>query len=244
MSPVLSLKLLGPFRIEEPPSLELGTRKIEALVAFLALPAGRLRHRGELTQLLWGSRDEAHARHSLSQALSSLRKTLARAEINALVVEGDRVGFDPAAVMTDVARLNAILEDDSPHALAALSELWRGDLLTGLDIREEAFEDWLRRQRISAREGALEGFRRLLEQQSRERPTMAAIATARTILQLDPTHEATHRRLMDLYVGRNQRNLALGQYRDCAAILRRELDIAPSADGRGAASGGGNPSRQ
>ena len=232
MSRVLSLKLLGPFQIEDPPGLELGTRKIEALVAFLALPAGRLRHRSELTQLLWGSRDEAHARHSLSQALSSLRKTLARAEINALVVEGDRVGFDPAAVMTDVARLNALLEDDSPDALAALSELWRGDLLTGLDIREEAFEDWLRRQRASAREGALEGFRRLLDQQSGGRPTMAAIATARTILQLDPTHEATHRRLIDLYVGRNQRNLALRQYRDCAAILRRELDIAPSTETR------------
>jgi DNA-binding SARP family transcriptional activator len=134
--------------------------------------------------------------------------------------------------MTDVARLNAILEDDSPHALSVLSELWRGDLLIGLDIREEAFEDWLSRQRISAREGALEGFLRLLEQQSRERSTMAAIATARAILQLDPTHEATHRRLMDLYVGRNQRNLALRQYRDCAAILRREFDIAPSAETR------------
>jgi len=232
MSRVLSLKLLGPFQIEEPPGLRLLTRKVEALVAFLALPAGRLRHRGELAELLWGSRDEAHARHSLRQALSSLRKTLARTEINALVVEGDRVGFDPAAVTTDVARLNAILEDDSPHALSVLSALWRGDLLSGLDIREEAFEDWLRCQRISVREGALEGFLRLLEQQSRERPTMAAIATARTILQLDPTHEATHRRLMDLYVGRNQRNLALRQYRDCAAILRHEFDIAPSAETR------------
>jgi len=232
MSRILSLKLLGPFQIEEPSGLEFATRKIEALVAFLALPAGRLRHRGELAELLWGSRDEAHARHSLSQALSSLRKTLTGAGIDALVAEGDRVGFDSAAVTTDVAGLNAILKDDSPLALAVLPELWRGDLLTGLDIREEAFEDWLGRQRLGAREGALEGFLRLLEQQSRDRPTMAAIATARTILQLDATHEATHRRLMDLYIGRDQRNLALRQYRDCAVILRRELDIAPSAETR------------
>ena len=147
MSRVLSLKLLGPFQIEEPSGLEFATRKIEALVAFLALPAGRLHHRSELTELLWGSRDEAHARHSLSQALSSLRKTLARAGIDALVAEGDRVGFDPAAVTTDVAGLNAMLGDGSPDALAALAELWRGDLLAGLDIREEAFEDWLSRQR-------------------------------------------------------------------------------------------------
>ena len=228
----LSLKLLGPFQIEEPSGLAFATRKIEALVAFLALPAGQLRHRGELAELLWGSRDEAHARHSLRQALSSLRKALAHAEIDALVTDGDRVGFDPAMVTTDVARLNAVLEDGSPPALALLSELWRGDLLTGLDIREEAFEDWLRRQRIGTREGALEGFLRLLEQQSRERPTMAAVTTAHTILRIDPSHEATHRRLMELYAGRNQRNLALRQYRDCMAILRRELDIAPSAETR------------
>jgi len=232
MSRILSLKLLGPFQIEEPPGLELPIRKIEALVAFLAVSAGRLCCRGELAQLLWGSRDETHARHSLRQALSSLRKTLAHAEINALVAEGDRVGFDPVAVRTDVARLGAIPEDGSPHALSSLAELWRGDLLAGMDIREEAFEDWLRDQRMRVRERALEGFLRLLEQQSRAEPTVAAIETARTILKLDPTHEATHRRLMDLYVGRNQRNLALRQYRDCAAILRREFDIAPSAETR------------
>src|SRR6185312_11185880 len=232
MSRVLSLKLLGPFQIEAPSGLEFTTRKIEALVAFLALPAGRLHPRSELTELLWGSRDEAHARHSLSQALSSLRKALAAAGIDALVAEGDRVGFDAAAVTTDVAALNAMLADGSPAALAALAELWRGDLLAGLDIREEAFEDWLSRQRIGAREGALEGFLRLLERQSRDGQTAAAIATARKILQFDPTHEATHRGLMALYAGRNQRNLALRQYRDCATILRREFDVAPSAETR------------
>jgi DNA-binding SARP family transcriptional activator len=91
MSRVLSLKLLGPFQIEDPPGLELGTRKIEALVAFLALSAGRLRHRGELAELLWGSSDEAHARHSLSQALSSLRRHGPCRDHRALA-EGDQVG--------------------------------------------------------------------------------------------------------------------------------------------------------
>ncbi|MGH6927326.1 MAG: AfsR/SARP family transcriptional regulator, partial [Dongiaceae bacterium] len=232
MSRILSLNLLGPFQVEAPAGLKLLTRKVEALVAFLALPAGRMHHRGELAELLWGSRDEAHARHSLRQALSSLRRTLAQAGIDALVAEGDRIGFDQAAVTTDVARLSGILNEGSPPALSRFSELWRGDLLAGLDIREEAFEDWLRRQRTSVRDGALDGFLHLLERQSREGAAAAAIETARTILTLDPTHEATHRRLMDLYVGRNQRNLALRQYRDCEAVLRREFDVAPSADTR------------
>jgi DNA-binding SARP family transcriptional activator len=232
MSRILSLKLLGPFQVEEPIGLKLLTRKVEALVAFLALPAGRLHYRSEIADLLWGSRDEVHARHSLRQALCSLRQTLARAEIDALIGDGDRIGFDPAVVKTDVARLSATLEDGSPTALATLPERWSGDLLSGLDIREEGFEDWLRQQRAGIREGAVDGFLRLIADQLRDGPTVAAIETARTILTLDPTHEATHLCLMDIYVKRNQRNLALRQYRDCEEILRRELDITPSAETR------------
>jgi DNA-binding SARP family transcriptional activator/TolB-like protein len=232
MSRILSLKLLGPFEVEQPAGLKIPTRKVEALVAFLALPAGQLRRRGELAELLWGSRDEAHARHSLRQALSSLRQGLARAGIDALVADDDRVGFDPALVETDVGQMSAVLRDGSTAALSSLAALWRGDLLAGLDIREEGFEEWLRRQRGGIREGVLEGFLCLLEQQAREGPAVAAIETARTILTLDPTHEATHRRLMSLHASRNQRNSALRQYRDCAAILRREFDIAPSAETR------------
>src|SRR5262249_49058849 len=149
-----------------------------------------------------------------------------------LVTEGDRIGFDRNAVKTDVARMEAALEDGSPDVLSILAGLWRGDLLAGLGIREEAFEDWVRGPRLRLRERVLEGLLRLLEQQARAQPTVAAIETARTILKIDPTHEATHRRLMDLYACRNQRNLALRQYRDCATTLRREFDIAPSAETR------------
>jgi len=232
MPRILTLKLLGPFRVERPPGLKLITRKVEALVAVLALPAGRLRHRGELAELLWGSRDEGRARHSLRQALSCLRRSLGDAGIEALVEDRDSVGFDPLLVETDAARLTSIIEDGPPEALTELHELWRGEPMAGLDLREEAFEEWLRDQRVRLRERALEGFQHLLERQSIEEPSIAAIETARTILTLDPTHEETHCRLMELYAGRNQRNLALQQYRDCTAILRSELDIAPGAETR------------
>ena len=69
MSRTLSLKLLGPFRVEEPSGLKLPTRKVEALVAFLALPAGRLHPRGALAELLWGSRDEGRTWKCLAQHL-------------------------------------------------------------------------------------------------------------------------------------------------------------------------------
>ena len=251
MSRVLSFKLLGPFQVDRPQGLKLLTRKVEALAAFLALSPGRLRHRGELAELLWGSRDEALARHSLRQALSAIRRSLTKAGIDALVTDGDRVGFRPNAVTTDVAQLDAALREGSPQSLSSLSDLWRGDLLAGMDIREETFEEWLLRERTGLRERTLAGLLRLLDQQSLDgvAGTASAGATsegaapigatpadamdiARMVLRLDPTHEATHRRLMRHHAARNQRDLALRQYRDCAAILRREFDVAPSAETR------------
>lgn len=232
MSRVLSFKLLGPFQVDRPQGVKLLTRKVEALAAFLALSPGRLRHRGELAELLWGSRDEALARHSLRQALSSIRRSLTKAGIDALVTEGDRVGFRPNAVTTDVAELDAALREGTPLSLSTLSDLWRGDLLAGIDIREETFEEWLLRERTGLRERTLAGLLRLLDQQSQDGPAGAIIDTARMVLRLDSTHEATHRRLMRLHAACNQRDLALRQYRDCVAILRREFDVAPSAETR------------
>lgn len=232
MSRVLSFKLLGPFQVERPQGLKLLTRKVEALAAYLALSPGRLRHRGELAELLWGSRDEELARHSLRQALSSIRRSLTKADIDALVTEGDRVGFRSDAVTTDVAQLDTALRDGSPLSLSTLSDLWRGDLLAGMDIREETFEEWLLRERTALRERMLSGLLRLLDQQCQDDPSGPAMNTARMVLRLDPTHEATHRRLMRLHAACNQRDLALRQYRDCAAVLRREFDVAPSAETR------------
>ena len=62
------------FRIGSGPLLVLPTRKAQALLAYLALTPGRAHPRDKLTALLWPETGDRRARHSLRQALFSLRK--------------------------------------------------------------------------------------------------------------------------------------------------------------------------
>jgi DNA-binding SARP family transcriptional activator len=72
----LSLKLPGPPEARHGGrSVRFHARKAVALLAYLAAEGGRHR-RGEIIELLWPGRDEAHGRAVLKSALSSLRKAL------------------------------------------------------------------------------------------------------------------------------------------------------------------------
>ena len=80
MTQRLTLDLLGGLQVQLTPSaapLNLPTRKAQALVAYLAIPAGRPHWRDELAALLWSSQSEDSARNALRQTLYRIRRTLA-----------------------------------------------------------------------------------------------------------------------------------------------------------------------
>src|SRR5713101_7466593 len=98
----LSLTLLGGFqaRLEPSAAVSLPTRKVQALLAYLALPPGRTHPRDKLAALLWGDVPEPQARTSLRQALSMLRRGLGDAG-GALRVDCASVSLDPAVSEVD-----------------------------------------------------------------------------------------------------------------------------------------------
>ena len=130
---VLTLQLLGGFRarVGDGPPLGLPTKKSQALLAYLALPAGREHGREKLMALLWGDAGERQARHSLRQALFTLRRTIGTGA-GEVLVEGDAIALNPRAVQVDVATLERHVAEGSPGALARVVELYQGDLLDGL----------------------------------------------------------------------------------------------------------------
>ena len=73
----LELMLLGGFHARVVPggAVDLPTRKAQALLAYLALPAGSLHPRGKLAGLLWGDMPKAQARGNLRKALFWLRSS-------------------------------------------------------------------------------------------------------------------------------------------------------------------------
>ncbi|HEV8673524.1 MAG TPA: cyclase, partial [Methylomirabilota bacterium] len=138
----LQLTLLGGFqaRIGSGPALPLSTRKAQALLAYLALPAGQAHPRDKLATLLWGESAEGPARTSLRQALFALRRALPAGGVR---VEGDAVALDPATVEVDVAAFERGIAEGTPAALEAAVPLYRGDLLAGLSVEGTGgFEEW------------------------------------------------------------------------------------------------------
>jgi DNA-binding SARP family transcriptional activator/tetratricopeptide (TPR) repeat protein len=228
----LTLTLLGGFRarLDSGVSLALPTRKAQALLAYLAVPAGTAHPRDKLASLLWGGTLETTARTSLRQTLYALRKSLQEANPAPLLLEADTVALDPAAVTVDVRTFEQGVSEVTPVALMEALGLYEGDFLDGLTVQEPPFEDWLLRERERLREMALQALARLLAHQRSTGSTEEATQTALRILALDPLQEAVHRALMSLYAETGRRGAALRQYQVCVTTLQRELRAEPEAE--------------
>jgi DNA-binding SARP family transcriptional activator len=228
----LRLTLLGGVeaRLASGPTVSFPRKKSEALLAYLALHAGQMQARDKLAALLWGEASDTRARHSLRQALVSLRQALPREAGPLLLENGDAVAVNPAVVEVDVPLFEQLLADGSPEALERAAGLYRGDLLEGLAIAEPPFEEWLTAERERLREMGLEALVRLLAHQIRIAVNDEAVQTAIRVLGLDPTQESVHRSLMRLYARQGRRGAALRQYQICIATLERELGVEPEPE--------------
>jgi DNA-binding SARP family transcriptional activator/tetratricopeptide (TPR) repeat protein len=225
----LSLTLLGGFRarLDSGRPLAFSTRKAQALLAYLALPAGVAHPRDKLATLLWGSTVDTTARTSLRQTLYALRKSLHEADGAPLRIEGNTVALDAAAVTVDAGAFEARMAEATPAALLDAAALYQGDLLDGLTVGEPSFDDWLMGERERLRVMALQGLSRLLVHQRAAGPAEPAIQTALRILALDPLQESVHRVLMQLYVETGRRGAAIRQYQLCVHSLQKELGATP-----------------
>ena len=85
----------------------LPTRKSQALLAYLAVPAGRFHAREKLTTMFWGETPEAQARQSFRQALLSIRRAVGSEARPILLTRNGAIALDSEAVTVDVTQLEA-----------------------------------------------------------------------------------------------------------------------------------------
>jgi tetratricopeptide (TPR) repeat protein len=140
-TPVLTISVIGRFSVARPDGTDITPRgrKTCGLLALLALAPRKSRTRAWLQDKLWSDRDAKQAAGSLRQSLSEIRQAFG-ADRGALLSDNTAVGIDPNALRVDI--------DDLPRALSAFAGMTETpDLLEGLDVRDEEFEDWLRTAR-------------------------------------------------------------------------------------------------
>jgi DNA-binding SARP family transcriptional activator/Tfp pilus assembly protein PilF len=147
----LEVRLLGPLAIlrgSEAVRLP-ASRKVRALAGYLSLAEGAV-SRSHLCELLWDVPNDP--RGELRWCLSKLRSIVDEPGRRRVEVRGDSVRLDLADVAVDALEVAQAAQGGvavlAPERLRALSDLFGGELLDGLEIdRNPGFNAWLTAQR-------------------------------------------------------------------------------------------------
>ena len=219
------LSLLGRFELIGPDGrVDLPSKKLAGLLAYLACTAPEPQPREKLATLLWGSHFEAQARQNLRQALSRLRRTLGQ---DALLSDGEKVSLAPGAVDCDATRLEALIREGSRDLLSAAANLYKGQLLADLTVTEAAWAEWVAEEQRRLEGLALDAMIRLGELEGKSGMHDLALAAASRAISINNLREDAHRVAIRALAGAGRRADALKRYEDLAKQLKSELDVEP-----------------
>jgi DNA-binding SARP family transcriptional activator/tetratricopeptide (TPR) repeat protein len=233
---MLDIRLLGSPQVTiDGEEIEVDTRKAIAMLAYLAIEGSA--DRDSLAVLFWADSPKDRARATLRRTLSALRSGIGSdaiaADRNQVELSGDfRVDVDQfAACIDETAGHEHDDTDVCPQCLAPLkraAELYRDDFLGAFSVRDAPeFEDWARPVTESLRLKAGAVHERLAMALATTGDYTGAIESTGRWIDLDELHEPAHRLLMLLNAWAGDRPGAIQAYRDCVAILDRELGVTP-----------------
>lgn len=225
---MIEVRTLGPVAVTvdgaDAPR-ELTWRKNLALLVYLARSPHRTRTREHLATLLWGDKVDEAARHSLNEALRTLRR---HGGEGAIVSDGDRVACSEAAVALDVERLEEALEVE---AWEKASGLVGGVFLEGFGVPDaSAFEDWMSAERRLWTDRSVTALAGRLEELLAAGRLEEARGMAGRIRVLDPRSAAGVRGLMRVKALSGERAAALASFEAWRDELASELGIEPDPE--------------
>ncbi len=242
----LALALLGPPQVwvHGQPAIELRGQKMLALLAYLALEAGRPHRRDALAPRFWPDDPEKQALQNLRQTLVRLRRALddEGADPPHLLIEPQTIRFNRGSdYWLDVEAFQALSVNVERHRhrrlavcpaclsqLARSVELYRGELLAELHPTGSlAFDEWLLLGREQLGQQASAALHALGEARLAQGDYRAAAGYARRLLRLEPWDEMALRRLLCSLAQGEGRNAALRQYQAFRRGLLTELGVEP-----------------
>ena len=229
VSSVLRVELLGGFRVltggRSAPHLP--SARQQQLIAFLVLHARRAPiPRQRVAGSFWPESSDAQALTNLRRELHHLREGWP--QLDALVDAGSRtLAWSPkVGTIVDLEAFEAAADrglDGDHAALQEAARLYKGDLLP------DCTGEWIDADRERLRQRAKMVLARLVGLLEHDRAFGDAIAHAQQLLGLDPLDEQAWCALMRCHARRGERATALHLYQQCAALLKKELGITPSA---------------
>ncbi len=226
-SPRFGLSLLGRFELTGPDGVvDLPSKKLAGLLAYLACTAPQPQPRERLSALLWGSHFDAQAKQNLRQALFRLRQVLGQ---DVLESDGEAVSLNAAAVLCDVSRFKVLVREGSRDALSAAADLYRGRLVDDVTVSEEGWNEWLTDERARLQELALGALVGLGQQELAAGRAEHALKAGQRAIALNNMREDAHRLIVQALAASGRKAEALKHYQDLVALLKDELNTEPDA---------------
>jgi DNA-binding SARP family transcriptional activator len=236
----LKVMLLGPFSVRD------GTRTVRShlfrkaqdiLTLLLLAPEQRVL-RESAAEALWPDASTNTSRKAMRQALWQLHqladsdeppaRRLVLADGDALLVNPDRSLWVDVPVFTDAARRAEAIpsggfESADLAGLAQAAALYRGPMHAG------CYNEWCLIPRAHLEDRCLSLLDTLSREHERRGEYESAIRWGQRLVEIEPAHERTHRRLMRLYARTGDRTRALRQLEYCRRVLEHEFGMRPEA---------------
>ncbi|MGE0555658.1 MAG: BTAD domain-containing putative transcriptional regulator, partial [Gemmatimonadales bacterium] len=193
-----------------------------ALLGLLARSGDAGCSRDKLMAFLWPESEAARARHSLDQALYTLRRVLGP---EGFVTGPATLALDPRVVASDLAEFRAAVASAD---VARAIDLYQGDFLDGFHLSNAPeLERWVDGERASLRAE----FARTVEAAARRASVLAdhpgSVALWRRLVALEPIDSRLALGLIDALAAAGDRTGALRAAAAHADLVRRELDLSP-----------------
>lgn len=224
---MIVLRVLGPVEIrmdEATPSTELLWRKNVALLMLLARAPARSRTREQLTGLLWSEKPDAAARHSLNEAIRTIRRHLGP---DSMDTSGGQVRLSADHVRLDTELLE---ESMAKGDLEAAGTLVSGEFMEGFALPDEwTFEEWLAGERRHWTSRCRDILCALADLRLDRGNSASALSAAERALVLDPASEAACRTAMKAMALAGDRSGAVALFESFVARFEERTGIEPGS---------------
>jgi DNA-binding SARP family transcriptional activator len=230
--------LLGPFRVMD------GTRilpaqmlrKAQDLLTIMLIAPDRRVLREAAAEALWPDAHFEASKKRMRQALWQIHRAVdngAPQDQRLVLSDGEALYINPGRrlwvdvpVFIEAVRLaqdagSSGLRTADLIRLTGAADLYRGPLHAG------CYNEWCLIPRARLEDQCLTLLETLSHEHERQAALDLAIMWAQRLLDVEPAHERSHRRLMYLYFRTGDRTRALRQFHRCRRILEHDLGVHP-----------------
>lgn len=220
---VIDAKLFGVPQIKmDGKTVKISLKKSEAILYYLLV--NKKYSRNEMTNLLWGDKNDSSAKRNLRVNIHNLKKNFN--DCNLIISEGDFLHLNPELeIRLDID----IIRDTTVGNIDAFS----GDFLEDFYLKSSyEYEEWLHTERQYYKELYISNLYEILESKNGKINNEKIEGMCKQIIKKDPFDEKAYRILMKYYFDNGTLNKAVELYNSLSESLEKELYVSPSKDTR------------